>query len=620
MYTKINEKDSIMKLGAIYSKEKTTFTLFSPVADSVFVIFYDKGNDSEETGRLEMMRGEGELSSIFSASAEGDLDGVYYTYEVHTPDGIFCSHDPYAKACGVNGHRSMVIDLAKTNPDGFANEDRPKLADPMSMVITEVSIADVSAAASAHSGYPGKFKAFTEDKIISYFKDMGVTHLQLMPSYDFASIDESDTLKEQYNWGYDPYNYNVPEGSYSTDPFDGAVRVREYKEMVHSIHEAGLGVIMDVVYNHTFNVHDSCFYKTAGNYFYRMDSSDATKYSDASACGNEIASEKPMVRKYIIDSLCYWASEYHIDGFRFDLMGVLDIETLNEARKALLKINPDIIMYGEGWTGGESALPESERGMKINAKKTPGIGMFSDDIRDVVKGHVFYMDELGFVNGATDRSDELKQAVVCPRWAKSPMQSINYLSCHDNYTLWDRFIISNSHESEELRIRMNKLAASILFTAQGIPFFLHGEEFARTKISEADGAPIENSYCSPLSVNAIDYDRAEQFAELRAYYKGLIALRRAHKAFYLDTVDEIKKSVHFLDDMPDGVVAYTIDTDTEKVFVAYNAGKNKITIKLSDALWEVLADESAAGDKALYTIKDQAIIPGVSCLVAVCKC
>lgn len=618
MYTKINEKDSIMKLGAIYSKEKTTFTLFSPVADSVFVIFYDKGNDSAETGRLEMMRGEGELCSIFSATAEGNLDGVYYTYEVHTADGTFSSHDPYARACGVNGHRSMVIDLSKTDPDGFADEDRPKLADPMSMVITEVSVADVSAGASAHSRYPGKFKAFTEDKTLSYFKDMGVTHLQLMPSYDFASIDESDSLKEQYNWGYDPYNYNVPEGSYSTDPFNGAVRVREYKEMVHSIHEAGLGVIMDVVYNHTFNVHDSCFYKTAGNYFYRM--LDAAKYSDASACGNEIASEKPMVRKYIIDSLCYWASEYHIDGFRFDLMGVLDIETLNEARKALLKINPDIIMYGEGWTGGESTLPESARGMKINAPRTPGIGMFSDDIRDAVKGHVFYMDELGFVNGAADRGEELKQAVTCAKWAKSPMQSINYLSCHDNYTLWDRFIISNSHESEEMRIRMNKLAAAILFTAQGIPFFLHGEEFARTKISEADGAPVENSYCSPLSVNAIDYDRAEQFSDLKAYYKGLIALRRAHKSFYLDTVDEIKKSIHFMDDMPDGVVAYTIDNDTEKVFVAYNAGKNKITIKLADALWEVLADEASAGDKALYTIKDQAIIPGVSCLVAVSKC
>ena len=607
-----------MKLGAIYSKEKTTFTLFSPVADSVFVIFYDKGNDSTETGGLEMMRGEGELRSIFSATAEGNLDGVYYTYEVHTADGTFSSHDPYARACGVNGHRSMVIDLSKTDPDGFADEVRPKLADPMSMVITEVSVVDVSAGVSAHSRYPGKFKAFTEDKTLSYFKDMGVTHLQLMPSYDFASIDESDSLKEQYNWGYDPYNYNVPEGSYSTDPFNGAVRVREYKEMVHSIHEAGLGVIMDVVYNHTFNVHDSCFYKTAGNYFYRM--LDAAKYSDASACGNEIASEKPIVRKYIIDSLCYWASEYHIDGFRFDLMGVLDIETLNEARKALLKINPDIIMYGEGWTGGESTLPELERGMKINAPRTPGIGMFSDDIRDAVKGHVFYMDELGFVNGAADRGEELKQAVTCAKWAKSPMQSINYLSCHDNYTLWDRFIISNSHESEEMRIRMNKLAAAILFTAQGIPFFLHGEEFARTKISEADGAPVENSYCSPLSVNAIDYDRAEQFSDLKAYYKGLIALRRAHKSFYLDTVDEIKKSVHFMDDMPDGVVAYTIDSDTEKVFVAYNAGKNKITIKLADALWEVLADESSAGDKALYTIKDQAIIPGVSCLVAVSKC
>ena len=343
MYTKINEKDSAMKLGAIYSKEKTTFTLFSPVADSVFVIFYDKGNDSAETGRLEMMRGEGELRSIFSATAEGNLDGVYYTYEVHTADGTFSSHDPYARACGVNGHRSMVIDLSKTDPDGFADEDRPKLADPMSMVITEVSVADVSAGASAHSRYPGKFKAFTEDKTLSYFKDMGVTHLQLMPSYDFASIDESDSLKEQYNWGYDPYNYNVPEGSYSTDPFNGAVRVREYKEMVHSIHEAGLGVIMDVVYNHTFNVHDSCFYKTAGNYFYRM--LDAAKYSDASACGNEIASEKPMVRKYIIDSLCYWAQ--YVDGFRCDVASTVPVAFWQEARRAVEQIRPGAIWLGE---------------------------------------------------------------------------------------------------------------------------------------------------------------------------------------------------------------------------------------------------------------------------------
>ena len=343
MYTKINEKDSIMKLGAIYSKEKTTFTLFSPVADSVFVIFYDKGNDSAETGRLEMMHTDGELCGIFSATAEGDLDGVYYTYEVHTADGTFSSHDPYARACGVNGHRSMVIDLSKTDPDGFADEDRPKLADPMSMVITEVSIADVSAGASAHSRYPGKFKAFTEDKTLSYFKDMGVTHLQLMPSYDFASIDESDSLKEQYNWGYDPYNYNVPEGSYSTDPFNGAVRVREYKEMVHSIHEAGLGVIMDVVYNHTFNVHDSCFYKTAGNYFYRM--LDDTNYSDASACGNEIASEKPMVRKYIIDSLCYWAQ--YVDGFRCDVASTVPVAFWQEARRAVEQIRPGAIWLGE---------------------------------------------------------------------------------------------------------------------------------------------------------------------------------------------------------------------------------------------------------------------------------
>ena len=565
---------------------------------------------------------------MWSWESKEELHGVYYDYLITRNDEEVRSADPYAKACGVNGLRSMAVNLKKTNPKGWEKDQAPE--EGPERIVYELHVKEFSwdKAGGFPEEYRGKYKAFTcrhttlnGDGIhptgLDYLKELGVTHIQIMPMYDYGSVNEAGEDTE-FNWGYDPINYNVPEGSYSTDPFNGAVRVREYKEMVHSIHEAGLGVIMDVVYNHTFNVHDSCFYKTAGNYFYRM--LDAAKYSDASACGNEIASEKPMVRKYIIDSLCYWASEYHIDGFRFDLMGVLDIETLNEARKALLKINPDIIMYGEGWTGGESTLPESERGMKINAPRTPGIGMFSDDIRDAVKGHVFYMDELGFVNGAADRGEELKQAVTCAKWAKSPMQSINYLSCHDNYTLWDRFIISNSHESEEIRIRMNKLAAAILFTAQGIPFFLHGEEFARTKISEADGAPVENSYCSPLSVNAIDYDRAEQFSDLKAYYKGLIALRRAHKSFYLDTVDEIKKSVHFMDDMPDGVVAYTIDNDTEKVFVAYNAGKNKITIKLADALWEVLADEASAGDKALYTIKDQAIIPGVSCLVAVSKC
>ena len=605
-----------MEPGVIYTKKSTLFCLFSPLAREVSVILYDSGSGGKVIQKMPMVKGNDDDKDIFFTRIYGNLDGVYYTYEVTTPDGVTTeSHDPYAKACGVNGHRSMVIDLGRTDPAGFKDEIRPKLSDPMSMIVTEVSVADISRDASAHSEYPGKYKAFTEKHIMDYFKDMGVTHLQIMPSYDFASIDESLTDSDQYNWGYDPYNYNVPEGSYATDPFDGAVRIREYKEMVHAIHEAGLGVIMDVVYNHTFDVHGSCFYKTSGNYFYRM---DGDNYSDASACGNEIASEKPMVRKYIIDSLCYWASEYHIDGFRFDLMGVLDIETMNLAEEALRKINPDIILYGEGWTGGPSTLPESERAMKLNAKAMPGYGMFSDDIRDVVKGHVFYMEELGFVNGGTDREDELKQAVICPKWAGSPRQSINYLSCHDNYTLWDRFIISNSNEPESMRLRMNRLSAAILFSSQGIPFFLMGEEFARTKPSDEDGTPVENSYCSPVQVNSIKYDRAKEYSSLRDYYKGLIAMRKAYKGFRLDTIAEIHNSVHFVDEVPKGVVAYTIDTRDESIFVVFNSNKNEIRIEFpNQGCWNIIADEEKAGTDTLYKLEYQAIIPEVSCLIAI---
>lgn len=610
-----------MNLGANYSKDATSFALFSPVAKSVSVILYEKGDGGNVIKRVPMIKVQSE-DDIYAVSIDGDLDGVYYTYEVTLPSGVVTeSHDPYARACGVNGHRSMVVDLESTDPDGFVGEVIPKLEDPMGMIITEVSVADVSSDASAGSEYPGKFKAFTERHIIDYFKDMGVTHIQLMPSYDFASIDEADTAKPQYNWGYDPYNYNVPEGSYSTDPFDGAVRIREFKEMVQSIHNAGMGVIMDVVYNHTFDIHGSCFYKTAGDYFYRK---NGDKFSDASACGNEIASEQPMVRKYIIDSLCYWADEYHIDGFRFDLMGVLDIETLNLAREALLKINPDIILYGEGWTGGDSTLPAAKRGMKDNAPKLLGYGMFSDDIRDVVKGHVFYMDELGFVNGGENLESDLKQAVICPKWAKDPRQSINYLSCHDNYTLWDRLIVSNSDESEKIRLCMNRLAAAILFSSQGIPFFLMGEEFARTKPSDDEGKPVENSYNSSVTVNSIKYDRAKDFSELRDYYKGLIRMRKAHKAFRLDSIDQIHQAVSFIDDVPDNVVAYTIRMPDEEIFIVFNANRNKISIEFPDAgdensIWDVIVDAKTAGDKSLYTLKNQAIIPEVSCLIAVKK-
>ena len=589
-----------MKLGAIYSKEKTTFTLFSPVADSVFVIFYDKGNDSAETGRLEMMRGEGELRSIFSVTAEGNLDGVYYTYEVHTSDGTFSSHDPYARACGVNGHRSMVIDLSKTNPYGFADEDRPKLADPMSMVITEVSVADVSAGASAHSRYPGKFKAFTEDKTLSYFKDMGVTHLQLMPSYDFASIDESDSLKEQYNWGYDPYNYNVPEGSYSTDPFNGAVRVREYKEMVHSIHEAGLGVIMDVVYNHTFVGDGSNFSLTVPGYFYRHKPDGS--YSDASGCGNETASERAMVRRYIVESVKYWAEEYHVDGFRFDLMGIHDVETMNEVKAELTKLDPSIFVYGEGWTASDSPLPEDQRAIKVNAPKLNDVAVFSDDLRDALKGSVFETTQAGFASGKPEGNEEsikfgivgairhpqidYNQILYCKApYANKPTQVINYVSCHDDLCLMDKLKLSAPKDAtpDEL-IRFGKLAQTIIFTSQGVPFMRAGEELLHDKKG------VHNSYQSPDSINEIDWSLKAKNKDVFNYYKDLIALRKSHPAFRIATAEGVREALQFQEVNQPGVVAYTLGEHAngdswKKIMVIFNGNRKAVTVSLPEGTW-----------------------------------
>ena len=618
-----------MKLGAIYSKEKTTFTLFSPVADSVFVIFYDKGNDSAETGRLEMVRGEGELRSIFSATAEGNLDGVYYTYEVHTSDGTFSSHDPYARACGVNGHRSMVIDLSKTDPDGFADEDRPKLADPMSMVITEVSIVDVSAGASAHSMYPGKFKAFTEDKTLSYFKDMGVTHLQLMPSYDFASIDESDSLKEQYNWGYDPYNYNVPEGSYSTDPFNGAVRVREYKEMVHSIHEAGLGVIMDVVYNHTFNTAESNFERTVPGYFYRQ-KEDGT-LANGSGCGNETASERPMMRKFMIESVLYWINEYHIDGFRFDLMGIHDIETMNEIRKAVNKIDPTICIYGEGWAAEAPQYPADSLAMKGNVARMPDIAVFSDELRDGLCGPVWEKDKGAFLAGVPGGEASVKFGIVgaiehpqvrCDSvnysrqpWAKHPTQMISYVSCHDGLCLVDRIKASMPGITPEQLVRLDKLAQTVVFTSQGIPFIYAGEEVMRDKKG------VHNSYQSPDSINAIDWRRKAEYADVFAYYKGLIQLRKNHPAFRMGDAELVRKHLEFLPVEGNNLVAYRLKENAngdawEDIIVALNSRKEPAKLVVPEGKYTVVCKDGFINENGLGTLYgSEVLVPAQSALI-----
>lgn len=624
-------------LGAVYSSDETGFRLWAPVADEVFLCLYKTGDGDDLIKRVRMEKSEG--GTWFSLQT-GDLDKTYYTYELKYGDRLIESYDPYARACGVNGLRSMVIDLAKTNPEGFSQDKGPDCAEVTDAIITEISVVDTTADKSSGVKNAGRFLGLTEEGTVSaegmataldHIKELGVTHVQILPSFDFASIDESSD-KEQYNWGYDPLNYNIPEGSMSSDPFHGEVRIMEYKQMVKAFHDNGIGVIMDVVYNHTFNIEGNSFQKTAPDYFYRK---DGDRYSDASACGNEVASERPMVRKYIIDSLCYWVSEYHIDGFRFDLMGVLDIETMNQARAALVKLKPDIILYGEGWTGGDSVMPADQRALKVNVSRMPGYGVFSDDIRDSVKGHVFYYDQLGFADGGTGKENDIRYAVTGAvkhpqvdydrytytaegAWAVRPGNSINYVSCHDNYTLWDRYEISSPEDSVDILKRKNMLSAAIVFTSQGVPFFLQGEEFGRTKPIEGSDDRAENSYNMPLYTNSVKYDRLAEFKDMNEYYKGLIRIRKNHSLFRLSTAEQVAQKLRFTDCNEPNVVTYRLMDENEQIFVAYNANREAVTLELpEEGGWTVIAQDTCADDRGIAQIKNQAVIPQISCLIAI---
>lgn len=637
-YTYYNGND----LGAVYSKQKTAFRLWAPTAERVCICFYAEGNGGEALEVKDMVAHE---DGTWTYVKSGDLHKLYYTYLVLVDGKEQETNDPYGKATGVNGHRSMVVDLESTNPEGFENDHGPAVAKETDIVVYEISIADTTADESCGAKYPGKYLGLTERGTktasgmatgLDHILELGVTHVQIMPSYDFGSIDESKPEVPQYNWGYDPVNYNIPEGSFSTDAFHGEVRIKEYKQMVQALHTAGLGVIMDVVYNHTFDIDNNCFQKCVPDYYYRT---TETGYSDASACGNEVASEKPMVSKFIVDSLKYWVSEYHIDGFRFDLMGVLDIETMEKAVAELRKINPDIIIYGEGWTGGPSTLPDDKRCLKMNTPKYQGIGAFSDDIRDGIKGHVFNLEETGFVNGKEGLENDIRYSVVGATyhpevdydaytysngpWAKHPVDTVNYVSCHDNLTLWDKLTISRPDASDETKKAMNRLAASIIFTSQGIPFFLSGEEFARSKPVEGSDELSENSYNLPLYTNSMKYDELEKNKDLYEFYQGLIAFRKAHEGLRLGTTEEVQNCVHFIDGLPKDVVAFTVTTEEETLFVAYNANPKAVTIDLpKNAEWNICIDGDKAQAKSIRTLtkkNSQVEIQGISCLAAVCK-
>ena len=627
-------------LGATYSKEKTSFRVWAPTASEVNINFYKEGSGDNLIDHQAMLKDE---KGTWVYEAAGDMKNTYYTYSV-TVDGVTREAvDPYARTTGVNGNRGMVVDLDATDPDGFEGEKRPEFETETDAVIYELHIRDLSSDSGSGIKNAGKYLGLTETGTknkdglstgLDHLVDLGVTHVHLLPSFDYASVDESKTDSDQFNWGYDPKNYNVPEGSYATDATDGNVRVNEYKQMVQALHDKGIRVVMDVVYNHTYNIEDSNFQKIVPDYYYRK---SGDSYSNGSGCGNETASERSMMRKYMIDSVVYWAKEYHVDGFRFDLMGVHDTETMNAIRQALDDIDPSILMYGEGWTGGDSSYDESLRAVKKNTSKIEGVAAFSDDFRDALKGNVFDEKDKGFITGSDAYLEDIKFGIVGATeneqidkekltkselaWASVPGQCINYASCHDNLTLWDKIATSNPKASKEDRIQMNKLSAAMVLTSQGIPFFQAGEEMLRTKplASEKKGFD-SNSYSSPDSTNSIKWDSKAENEDVYEYYKGLIAFRKAHGALRMTTTEEVQENLTFLDGLKGNAVGYTISNQpngesAEVLMVVHNGNNKVIDVTLPEGTWSVYVNAEKAGTKVLEEVSGTISVDKISTIV-----
>ncbi|MEE0881683.1 MAG: type I pullulanase, partial [Turicibacter sp.] len=502
-------------LGFTYSKDNTSFRVWAPTASKVVLNLYEAGSGDNLIEKIDMTR---DVKGTWVAEVSGDLNLTYYTYEVTVADQTNEAVDPYARAVGVNGNRAMVVDLDLTDPENWSEDVAPEFSgNPTDAIIYELHMRDWSTHESSELEHVGKFLQFTEEGGTDHLTDLGITHLHLLPAFDHRSIDETNLDEAQFNWGYDPQNYNVPEGSYSTNPENGEVRINEFKQMVQALHENGVRVVMDVVYNHTGATADSDFNKIVPGYYYRQTTDGG--FSNGSGCGNETASDRSMMRKFMIDSVKYWATEYNVDGFRFDLMALHDIDTMNEIRTALTEIDPTIITYGEGWDAGGSALKPTEAALKVYASQMPGVAMFSDDIRDGVKGSVFNAEEPGFVNGQFTFDERVKFGIVgatnhsqidynrvalaggaSGAWATEAAQSINYVSAHDNNTLYDKLIATLPDANEETIKLMQKQANAIVLTAQGVPFLHAGVEMMRTK----DGD--HNSYNASDEVNQIDWN------------------------------------------------------------------------------------------------------------------
>lgn len=598
-------------LGIIWHKDKTNIRIWAPTAIEVLFRLYLSADASSPSEIINMSRAE---EGTWIARLEGDREGVFYTIQVCDVEGWLDEHpDIYAKATGVNGLRGLIIDLEKTKPPRWTNDKRCLIRQPTDMVIYELHIRDFSISPSSGITLKGKYLGVAEKNCrslqglttgLDHLIELGITHVHLLPVSDFYTVDETKEIS-QYNWGYDPLNYNTPEGWYATNASDGYTRIRELKMMVQELHKEGIGVILDVVYNHTGLIFDSWFNQTVPGYFYRQEH-DGT-LSDASGCGNEIASEREMVRKFIVNSVIYWAKEYHIDGFRFDLMGILDIKTMNLIRSGLDLIDPTIFMYGEGWIAAPSPLSEEKRAVKLNTKKLHRIASFCDDMRDGLKGSPFHRFSKGFISGLTLREEQLKFSIVGAiqhpqiiydyvdtskvSWANSPGQCVNYVTCHDNYTLYDKLQYACSDSTDEEIEKMTRLAIGIILTAQGVPFLHAGVEMHRSKEGHHD------SYRSPDSVNQIDWNQKFLHQGLFNFTKECIRLRKSHPAFRINDPEMVRNKLFFYSKYIPGVIAYELRNHAngdvwKTIAVLFNGNNYHVDYPIPTEKWQIIAENS----------------------------
>jgi pullulanase len=623
-------------LGFTYSPDQTQFKLWSPVASAAKLHLYVKGDGDTKIKSVDLKRGE---NGVWSANVKGDQKNKYYTFQVEQ-NGQWLQEKPdlYAHAVGVNGQRAMVVELSETNPVGWEADTKPALDNFTDIILYELQIRDMSIHESSGITNKGKYLGLTETGTknpaglstgLDHITDLGVTHVHLLPTFDNRSIDETRLDVPQYNWGYDPLNYNVPEGSFSTDPYDGRTRIKEFKEMVQTMHKNGLRVILDVVYNHTGQTEDSNFNQLVPFYYYRQNAEGG--FSDAAACGNETASEREMMRKYMIESVVYWAKEYHLDGFRFDLMGIHDIETMNQISAELQKIDPSIFIYGEGWTAGSSPLPMEQQALKANTYKLDKIAAFSDDMRDGLKGSVFEEKEGGFASNRKGLKESVKFGIVASTehpqidyeavnyskapWAAEPYQTINYVSCHDNNTLYDKLKLSNEDASEEEIIKMHKLAETAVLTSQGVPFLHAGMEMLRTKNG------VENSYNSPDEINQIDWNRKTTYKSEFDYYQGMIALRKNHPAFRMMSKEMIQEHLEFTETTDEQVIYYRLKDNANgdawnEIIVLLNGSDLNKTINIPKGNYSLVADGEKVNENGIRSYNNGVItIPAYTAFI-----